>query len=135
MCFLRICALEVKDPEGNLITVEVDASCLDLRSHTETWRGLKDQQVPLTHVFGRGEVGGGDEQARACARSLSLSCWRPSGAGSEDLRETRIVCVHVCVNCMCVCVHACVVCMYKLCVCTCACMCVCVHEVHVCMCV
>jgi len=32
-------------PDGNLIVMAADEAVLDLRSHTETWRGLKDQQV------------------------------------------------------------------------------------------
>ena len=40
----RLCALDVRDPDGNAIVQEVNQSTLDLRSHTETWRGLKDQQ-------------------------------------------------------------------------------------------
>jgi hypothetical protein len=40
-------AHEVRDPEGNLIVMKPDLTRIDLRSHTESWRGLKDQQVLL----------------------------------------------------------------------------------------
>jgi len=40
----RKCAHDVRDPEGLAICAATDTSTIELRSHTESWRGLKDHQ-------------------------------------------------------------------------------------------